>query len=102
MSVVTLDESGTYTWPNLDEDRYYLLEVKAPDGYNLPDNPGQIVYRSSAEGGVLEVEVPNYRGATLPKTGGSGTAPYIAAGATLMAAAYVIHRTRRRREEGRA
>lgn len=102
MDIVTLDESGTHTWSNLDEDRYYLLEVKAPDGYNLPDEPGQIVYRSSAEGGVLEVEVPNYRGAILPETGGSGTTPYIAAGTTLMAAAYVIHRTRRRRGEGRA
>ena len=102
MDIVTLDESGTHTWSNLDEDRYYLLEVKAPDGYNLPDEPGQIVYRSSAEGGVLEVEVPNYRGAILPETGGSGTMSYIAAGTTLMAAAYVIHRMRRRRGEGRA
>lgn len=102
MDIVTIDESGTHTWENLKRDRYYLLEVKAPDGYNLPDEPGQIVYRSSAEGGVLEVEVPNYRGATLPETGGSGTTSYVAAGTTLMAAAYVIHRTRRRRGEGRA
>lgn len=100
--IVTLDETGSCTWENLARDRYYLLEVKAPDGYNLPDNPGQIVYRSSAEGGVLEVEVPNFRGAILPETGGSGTTPYIAAGTTLMAAAYVIHRMRRRRGEGRA
>ncbi|HBG3383021.1 TPA: LPXTG cell wall anchor domain-containing protein, partial [Clostridioides difficile] len=44
----------------------------------------------------------NFRGAILPETGGSGTTPYIAAGTTLMAAAYVIHRMRRRRGEGRA
>lgn len=100
--IVTLDETGSCTWENLARDRYYLLEVKAPDGYNLPDNPGQIVYRSSAEGGVLEVEIPNYRGVILPETGGSGTTPYIAAGATLISAAYVIHRMRRRRGEGRA
>lgn len=100
--IVTLDETGSCTWENLARDRYYLLEVKAPDGYNLPDNPGQIVYRSSAEVGGLEVEIPNYRGAILPETGGSGTTPYIAAGTALMAAAYVIHRMRRRRREGRA
>lgn len=102
MDIVTLKDTGTHMWQGLDEDRYYLLEVKAPDGYNLPDNPGQIVYRSSAEGGVLEVEVPNFQGAILPETGGSGTTPYIAAGTTLIAVAYVIHRMRRRRGEGRA
>lgn len=101
--IVTLDDSGTHTWENLTRDRYYLLEVKAPDGYDLPDNPGQIVYRSSAVSSVYELVVPNYRGAILPETGGVGTTlPQLLGGMTAACALALLARRLRRRGEGDA
>lgn len=69
----TSDEEGMIEWTDLLRGYYYLLEIKAPDGYNLPDPNGQIVDRSSSVQNLLEIPVVNTAGYELPETGGAGT-----------------------------
>lgn len=105
----------TFTLKNLVVGQtYYLREVKAPDGYNLPDSDIKIVWKADGTPQVYQggtpitldsdnvYEIPNTTGAELPATGGSGTNLLTAGGVTLVAAAgcgYVLRRRRERRGE---
>lgn len=91
---------GILSFTGLLEDSYYLLEIKAPDGYNLPE-AGQILYRTECEDGIRSLQVINKPGYELPKTGGAGTTSYTLGGLLLMAAAILlyIHNQKRRKEE---
>ena len=88
-SVRTTNADGQITWGKLKQSAYYLLEVKAPDGYHLPKVSGQVLRRSDDEDqdGIYEVQVANKGGFRLPETGGHGTAPYTAGGLLLIAGA---------------
>ena len=100
-SVQTTDENGTISWEKLGQEKYYLLEVKAPDGYKLPENPGQILTRSGAVQNIYNITVKNTPGYALPETGGAGTLPYTIGGTLLLAGSllsgYVLRRKRERR-----
>ena len=72
----TSDTEGQIEWNNLLASYYYLLEVQAPEGYNLPEMNGQILYRSSSAGNIAELTVVNEAGYELPETGGPGTMLY--------------------------
>ncbi len=80
------DDSGEITWDKLTRTRYYLLEVKAPDGYELDESSGKVITRDEAEQGICTVEVDNFAGVELPETGGPGTIPYTAGGLLLLLA----------------
>ena len=99
--VQTTDENGSISWEKLGQEKYYLLEVKAPDGYKLPENTGQVLTRSGAVQGVYTVTVKNTPGYSLPETGGTGTLPYTIGGTLLLAGSllsgYVLRRKRERR-----
>lgn len=99
--VQTTDENGAAQWAKLSRESYYLLEVKAPDGYNLPKNPGQLLHRDDAVQGICIVTVRNTSGYALPKTGGVGTLLYTIGGTLLLAGSlllgYVLRRKRERR-----
>ena len=100
-SVQTTGTDGTIFWEKLGQEKYYLLEVKAPDGYNLPKEPGQVLTRDSAAQGVCSVTVQNTPGYALPKTGGAGTLLFTIGGTLLLAGSlllgYVLRRKRERR-----
>lgn len=100
--IQTTNANGTIDnenpWKNLTEAQYYLLEIKAPDGYNLQTPAGQLLDRDGAKEMVYTIEIDNYPGTALPKTGGSGTLPYTAGGLLMMAAAPVYLHWKRRRE----
>ena len=77
-------EDGKLEWSELLRDSYYLLEIKAPDGYTLADPAGQVLYRSGAKEGVYPLTVINYAGYQLPESGGTGTINFCAAGGILL------------------
>ena len=99
--IQTTPASGQIAWAELNEDSYGLLEVAAPDGYNLPAEPWNEVNRPAA-GGTTTVEftVHNTHGFLLPESGGFGTRELTISGAVLMAGAgaAMLARRRTRRE----
>ena len=90
------DENDEYIYSSamifgLDEDStYFLLETKAPEGYNLLDGEQEVA------GNAVTVDVENKAGSVLPSTGGIGTTIFYVVGALLVIGAGVVLVTRRR------
>ena len=94
--VLTTDENGSAVSPELSCDTYFLVELKAPAGYNLLDEAVSVTVRSSAMTTVTTVEIANQRGSILPETGGEGTKWLLMAGGfmTLIAAIFLVTKKR--------
>ena len=77
---------------------YYLVETKAPAGYNRLEEP----YKVEVKGGTTEAElsvtakVANSTGTELPSTGGMGTTVFYVLGAVLVLGAVVLLVTKKR------
>lgn len=100
-NIATTDESGTLDWTGLLQEKYYLLEIKAPDGYCMAE-AGRTLYQSDCEGGINSLHVINYTLYALPETGSSGTRWYTTVGMLLiifggMCRLY-LHERKRRKE----
>lgn len=52
---------------------YWLVETKAPEGFNLPADPFEFVFDGSEVGHVLVKDINNTNEFVLPLTGGAGT-----------------------------
>ena len=99
-SVQTTPDGGELVWADLLRDQYYLLEVKAPAGYNLSDPAGQVLRRDRETQGSYSLTVINRSGYSLPETGGSGTYPYTTGGLVLLAGAVGLLASRLARRRG--
>ena len=101
VDLVSFGDDSSHTWTGLTDERYYLLEVAAPEGYVLPDE-GRLVSRpqGDTESGTpaTTVEVKNYVPYALPKTGGAGRTVLAALGATLALGSVGGYLWKRRRE----
>lgn len=116
-TVITTPEGGVFNIKGLDADTYYLKEIKAPAGYNLPtgddayfkfviaarltvgdDGKGKIESLTITPGkgqatdgdipnGKVEMNITNTSGSTLPETGGIGTVIFTVVGLLVMAGA---------------
>lgn len=78
---------------NDDRYAYYLVETKAPSGYNLLDNAVKVNFTAAdveTTGGVYTVKIENTSGIQLPITGGTGTVIFTVIGITLMVGAVVL------------
>lgn len=87
---VTTDNNGKAMFYGLKYGTYWIVETQAPQDdngkyYNLLDEPKEVTV--SANSHTAPVEVKNYNGFTLPKTGGMGTMLFTAAGLLLIGAA---------------
>lgn len=83
-SVERTPAGGELTWADLLRDQYYLLEVKAPDGYNLNNPAGQVLKRDKETQGTYSLTVVNRSGYSLPETGGPGAYLYALSGLALL------------------
>ncbi len=120
-STLTSGADGKFVIAGLDAGSYYLVETKAPAGYNLlkdaigieitatlnkgEDSPaletlkikiGDTTKDGDTTSGIVAAEVENNRGATLPETGGAGTTAFYIIGGCLVLAAAVLLVTKKR------
>ena len=96
---MTTDNNGTATFGGLADGTYYLVEIKAPAGYNQLTAPAKVtVAGSSTDTTKLTVtaEVENKTGTLLPSTGGMGTTVFYVLGFVLVMGAVVLLVTKKR------
>ena len=91
------DANGTATFAKYEANGtnydYYLVETRAPSGYNILDNAVKVNFTDTeveATAGVYTVKVPNSSGILLPITGGTGTVIFTIIGIALMVGAVVL------------
>ena len=96
-SDLVTDANGTATFAKYEANGtnydYYLVETRAPSGYNILDNAEKVNFTDTeveATAGVYTVKVPNSSGILLPITGGTGTVIFTIIGIALMVGAVVL------------
>ena len=113
-SKMTADGKTSFT--GLKAGTYYLLEIKAPDGYSLPTAPVKVVITAAydANGAIdkdhsnvqvkanghlyIDEKITNKPGPVLPSTGGIGTTIFYVLGGILTVAAIVLLIVKKRME----
>ena len=78
---------------------YYLVETRAPEGYNLLHAPAELTVDGESHHQERVVTVINRSGVELPDTGGVGVAVFTVTGLGMMVAAGVLLAQKKRKEE---
>ena len=76
---------------------YYIVETKAPEGYNLLSSAREVTFTGDEDNYTLEATVRNSTGFILPRTGGIGTIIWTASGIVFLGAAIIIFATGKKR-----
>ena len=94
---IITDDDGVATFEKYEANgaryAYYLVETKAPTGYNLLSNAVEVHFTDAevaGTNGIYTVEIENTSGIQLPITGGTGTVIFTVIGITLMVGAVVL------------
>lgn len=97
-TVKTTNDSGAASFDGLADGTYYLVETKAPAGYNQLEKPFKVEVNGGAAEAQLSVtaKVENQAGTLLPSTGGVGTTVFYVLGAVLVLGAVVLLVTKKR------
>lgn len=93
---VTTGADGKLSIYGLTFGDYYLVETKAPEGYNLMESPLEFTIDAGSHQGA-PVLVENVSGAILPETGGIGTTVFTFGGMILVAFSVLMLLDRKRR-----
>lgn len=88
--ILITDENGTAVSPKLECGAYFLVETKAPSGYNLLEEAISITILSSEVSDIQVFEIENKRGVLLPETGGNGITYMLIIGGLLSFIASII------------
>ena len=86
VSDLVSNENGKASIEGIAYGNYYLVETKAPTGYNLLPDPVKVVVDKDSHEDSNAIQVLNFGGFELPSTGGIGTAVYTLMGSMTMAA----------------
>ncbi|MGK0541513.1 SpaA isopeptide-forming pilin-related protein [Propionimicrobium lymphophilum] len=93
------DKDGAVSFDGLNKDKYFVAELKAPDGYNATWSGWEFT-KPAAGQQPDATTVKNYGGYILPKSGGIGTAILTVVGLLLAgsSALAIVYRGRYRRD----
>ena len=105
---VTTGNHGEAFFEGLADGTYYLVETKAPAGYNQLDKPVKVEVHVGENAGAVTsatqltvtATVKNQAGTLLPSTGGIGTTVFYVLGAVLVVGAGVLLVTKKRMSQG--
>ena len=93
---MTTDRQGSAKVYGLAYGDYYLLETKAPAGYNFTGEAIAFTIDGQSHTPDRIITVENIQGSVLPSTGGPGTEIYMIMGTILLCGAAALLLLRRR------
>ena len=102
-TTVTTGDDGAAFFEGLADGTYYLVETKAPAGYNQLTEAKDVTVTGSITAATrlsVTAEVANNTGTLLPSTGGMGTTVFYVLGAVLVVGAGVLLVTKKRMSQG--
>ena len=76
---------------------YYIVETKAPSGFNLLSEPIMVTFEGEEANYTYGLTVKNHSGFTLPATGGTGTILFTVVGIMLLGTAIMLVITKRKK-----
>ena len=92
----TTDPSGLTTFKGLHDiindelQTYYIVETKAPAGYNLLSAPVAVAFTGSEFNHIAKIQVTDTKGLVLPMTGGTGTLIFTVVGIAVIGAGVIV------------
>lgn len=101
IDTATSGEDGIVKFYGLKPGTYWIMETKAPNGYNLLKDPVQITVTSGTgklPEGQADIQIVNTKGFELPETGGAGTIAFTLGGIIVMILAVVIYLKSRKKQ----
>lgn len=76
---------------------YYIEETKAPDGYNLLQDPVQVSFADETTNHVVVKGIVNKKGFTLPNTGGIGMILLVVIGIVFIGLAIILTMSKKKK-----
>ncbi len=89
----TTDSNGQITWANIPYGTYQLVEIQAPDGFNLLDEDIEVVI--DADHTDVSKTIENVPVKELPATGGMGTTVFTLVGLAIMIGSGFVYKKKK-------